>query len=807
MKGKKLIKGLIIGFILYMLTEIIFVILEAFELDFSEQNLPLFSIILIRILQLVGYYLILTRLFKIGRIYETINKAGKKLLTNFIFMLIICFLMFILMIEQENTFIEIIITVLLYLSSIWFYLGIYLLHKGLRQIAKSEEDSIWMKKACSNSWMLFVITSISSIFIDWFFDYTNRSKSTLTINWILNGLNVLAIIIMFSGLIRVLWHIMKSNEHLIQHFSYEAKLWSFKSLGKKSTILSFGLLFAIFIFGALAIFNRTDEYDFIYEEREIEAYNEERIYLTDYVGNRKKVKVPAEINGKKVVIGTDTFKKNTKIKKVIIEDGIEIIGEEAFFSCINLVEVTIPESVKEVSSKSFWGTPWLHKQDDEFIIVGDGILLLYNENKEEVKIPDNVKSIGHRAFGFLHYDYRGYDLIDSEIKKIILHKNITNIGDYAFTGLVELEEINLHNGITNIGYYAFAGCRKLKTIDLPSGISRIEPGTFSNCNSLEKILVPNSVNEIGYRAFNKCHKIEEINIPSGVKKIDFGTFSSCENLKEIKLPNGIEEIDNDAFYGCESLEEIFLPHGVTKIGSSAFDFCINLLEVYIPETVKNIGGNAFNRTPWINNNLEEFLIVGDDILIAYNENEQKPKELILPSGIRIIASETFDGYESLEKITIPEGVTEIGSLAFKDCSNLTTIDTPKTLREIGYNAFEGTSWFNNQGDYIIVGDGILYKYNGLEGSDVDLVIPDGIKEISSDAFAFLDNFNTITIPKGVKYFWWNDNHVKVNKFIILDPMTNLEIWKNKFDGVLAGYKGSETEKFAKKHGFKFESLD
>ena len=54
--------------------------------------------------------------------------------------------------------------------------------------------------------------------------------------------------------------------------------------------------------------------------------------LTDKGRSEYELTVPAMLDGKKVLaIGDGAFRDDTFIKKVVIEDGIESIGSNAFF--------------------------------------------------------------------------------------------------------------------------------------------------------------------------------------------------------------------------------------------------------------------------------------------------------------------------------------------------------------------------------------------------------------------------------------------------------------------------------------------
>ena len=76
-----------------------------------------------------------------------------------------------------------------------------------------------------------------------------------------------------------------------------------------------------------------------------------------------------------------------------IPDGIEYIGEKAFYNCKNLKFIYIPESVKEIGVKAFWGC----------------------EDLKTLTIPKNVARIGMFALDYC----RNMELVTIESKKLL----------------------------------------------------------------------------------------------------------------------------------------------------------------------------------------------------------------------------------------------------------------------------------------------------------------------------------------------------------------------------------------------------
>lgn len=118
-------------------------------------------------------------------------------------------------------------------------------------------------------------------------------------------------------------------------------------------------------------------------------------------------------------------------------------------------------------------------------------------------------------------------------------------------------------------------------------------------------------------------------------------FYRESSMKDFAFPEGVSAIEKFAF-ARSGLQSVVIPDGVTSIGNGAFYHCDNLSDVTIPESVTVIEENAFAHTPWLENwmaeGTEDFLIVGDGILLAYRGSEE---DLELPPEVKSIAPGAF----------------------------------------------------------------------------------------------------------------------------------------------------------------------
>lgn len=167
-----------------------------------------------------------------------------------------------------------------------------------------------------------------------------------------------------------------------------------------------------------------------------------------------------------------------------------------------------------------------------------------------------------------------------------------------------------------------------------------------------------------------------------------------KSLTSYEIDDKIENIGRLAF--AESgLKAITIPEGVTQIEYGAFMSCTNLDTVTVAETVTSIGTKAFEGTKWLNDwknetpsgDAEDFLIVGDGILLAYRGTSEHVQ---IPEGVKQIGSEVFKGHTEILDVDIPASVIKINAEAFRNCSALTGLTGCEGLKTVIRGAFYGT---------------------------------------------------------------------------------------------------------------------
>ena len=198
-----------------------------------------------------------------------------------------------------------------------------------------------------------------------------------------------------------------------------------------------------------------------------------------------------------------------------------------------------------------------------------------------------------------------------------------------------------------------------------------------------------------------------------------------------------------------------IPEGVTWIRDDAFVGCTNLKEILVDE-----------------NNLDycskDGVLYSKLMSILYVVPCCKDS-IEIPEYVLVIKDLAFHGCSNLKSITIPDSVSVIGNHTFRDCTNLKEILVDE--KNPNYCSWDGALYAKDMKTLIAI----------PHGKD-SIEIPDGVAEISDNAFEGCKNLTSIEIPSSVTKIGWVAFHGCTSLKSITIPEGVPVIWAGTFQG-------------------------
>jgi hypothetical protein len=159
---------------------------------------------------------------------------------------------------------------------------------------------------------------------------------------------------------------------------------------------------------------------------------------------------------------TPWYISRNSIKEICLEDGVQSIGDYAFFDCINLKSITIPQSVISIGNNAFNTLTEITIPSSMKI---DFSSLDSCDSLNTIKLSAGTGIMVDWSLDFedsLWYRHR------DTVRDISLDEGITNISESAFYNCTNLIKTNVPSTVKSIGKYAYYGCNNLRSITISS---------------------------------------------------------------------------------------------------------------------------------------------------------------------------------------------------------------------------------------------------------------------------------------------------------------------------------------------------
>ena len=392
-----------------------------------------------------------------------------------------------------------------------------------------------------------------------------------------------------------------------------------------------------------------------------------------------------------------------KILKVNVANGVTIIGENAFWNCKTIEDVTLGNTVQKIAKYAFGGC----------------------ESLESINLPNSLTSIGGQAFGNC-----------KSLESIAIPSGVTSLATSTFASCTALKTITLPTTLTKIGAAAFSRCFGLQTVGYA--------GTQDDWNAVEildsndpllavkpqtgEIIRTGTCGENVSYILNETTGLLTISGTGAMYDYAFGDspFNVNQKVKEIVIESGVTTVGDNVFTQLLKLEKVSLPSTVTSIGKDAFAFCFLLADINIPESVQSIGEEAFSACYALTS-------------------------ITIPKGVKTIGKSTFWHCDHLQSVTLPKSLESVADNAFVYCSALTDVFyegtasdwNAVTISTTGNDPLLGATMHYGATDFAA----IRYKVPAFNGTNTTLTFKS--ESMSLTVSAADGNFEKDNVQSGV----------------------------------------------------------
>ena len=478
-------------------------------------------------------------------------------------------------------------------------------------------------------------------------------------------------------------------------------------------------------------------------------------------GTAAVIKVPDGVKE----IDVYAFSGNKTIEQIILPGSVQKLQYSCFAECSNLAVINMPNSIKEIGDWAFKGCSSLQMIDLSKTKISSVARRMFWScgNLTEVKLPDSIKVIAKEAFMYC-----------GKLGKINLPEGLRYIGESAFDHTAALNTVDLPESLRYIGGGAFNSSGLKGTVVIPAKVTVLNGGTFRHCGSLENVILPDTMKQIKSDSLNIEYEVingtaKKFYIPPSVEYLDSGAL--CKDEFGGALENIVQGIKGSYASNASKIQSVWKFEEVTYNSKAVFDASGGKVDTTSKELVK---GQSFGLLPtpklagwtfkgwysddkfkrkvvsttivnkdsytlyakWEKAKKTELVYQGEDsdfviedgVLKKYQGNEPV---VIIPDTVKEIGYGAFKENKTVLKVVMPDSVEKMDNAVFNGCENLMEIRFSHSLKEIP--------------DYTCTACAALEK----------VVIPDGVTSIGDYAFGnyvadVSMSFTEIKFPKSLK---------------------------------------------------------
>ena len=270
--------------------------------------------------------------------------------------------------------------------------------------------------------------------------------------------------------------------------------------------------------------------------------------------------------------GDDAPWVKRNIAKVVITEGVEYIGKNAFNSLMDLKKIEIPVNVTDIHHGAFGGcdnlkyiyymgeidnTAMKAKLDALDGILG-AVVYYHSPSGESAEGPFWRDITSDGVTDRVAWELKGNKLTVGADSGTMI--NYLTAADRPWKSISKVTEVEVREGVSTVGHNSFSGMANVSAITIPESVTRISASAFTGTAYYQTesnwdngaLYISNHLIKL-----DSGKSITEFRLRELTFSIAEGAFDGCSTLKHLVINKDLRGIYSTALAGLSGLERIY----------------------------------------------------------------------------------------------------------------------------------------------------------------------------------------------------------------------------------------------------------
>ena len=264
---------------------------------------------------------------------------------------------------------------------------------------------------------------------------------------------------------------------------------------------------------------------------------------------------------------SDNSSGQMQLNSVTIGESVKTIGTGAFYKCNNLTNVTWNAKRMDISQTSV--DVFNNMESIKTFNFGDKVedipanLCVGCKGIQSITIPKSVRSISSKVFANCR-----------SLKNVVWKAENCSSASNAFDGLPNITSFTFTDGVKTVPAYLCHNLTGLTQINLPETAESIGRSAFQGCRNLKNLSLCVEGKKVGVDAFKGCPSLSTIH--NSYKRMEYGYWYYCTDDSDITSYGHSGQFDDAVFQTCK----LYVPNGLLEEYKKGFlwHHFVNMIE-------------------------------------------------------------------------------------------------------------------------------------------------------------------------------------------------------------------------------------